>query len=69
MTITKELLYFIRAILFGITVGYLVFYFVVFFKPWTEKTFGFKKIDVDLWWWGGITVAVLTGIIIALLMM
>jgi len=68
--ISHDLLYLIRAILFGFVVAYAIMAFVYYFKPWAEKTFkGNKKIDTDVWWWTGVVIAVVAGITSMLLLL
>jgi hypothetical protein len=47
--ISQELISFIRAILFGVAVGYAAFYFLLYSKPMVEGMIGVKKLDVDYW--------------------
>jgi len=67
--ISHDLLYLIRAILFGFVVGYAIMAFVFYFKPWAEKTFNIKKIDTDIWWWTGVVVSIVSGITAMLLLL
>lgn len=67
--ISHELLYLIRAIVFGFVVAYAIMAFVYYFKPWAEKTFNVKKIDTDVWWWSGVSVAIIAGIVSILLLL
>ncbi|MFZ3054792.1 MAG: hypothetical protein WA091_02335 [Minisyncoccales bacterium] len=68
--ISHDLLYLIRAILFGFVVAYGIMAFVYYFKPWAEKTFkANKKIDTDVWWWTGVVVAIVAGITSMLLLL
>jgi hypothetical protein len=67
--ISQELIYFVRAILFGVAVGYAFFYFFLYFKVIIEDISGIKKIDVDLWWILTISGSIIMGVIGALLLM
>ncbi len=67
--ISRELIYFIRAILFGIAVGYAFFYFFLYFKPMFENMIGSNKLNVDTWWYVTITISIVMGMIGALLLM
>jgi hypothetical protein len=67
--ISHDLLYLIRAVLFGIAVGYTFFIIIFYFKPMAEKTFGIKSIDTDIWWWTGLTIAIILGIAGMMLLM
>jgi hypothetical protein len=67
--ISQELIYFIRAIVFGIVVGYAFFYVFLYFKPIVENLTGVKKFDVDLWWMLTMTVSIVMGILGAFLLM
>lgn len=60
--ISHELLYLFRAIILGFVVAYAIMTFIYYFKPWAEKTFNIKKIDTDVWWWSGVTIAIIAGI-------
>jgi len=60
--ISRELLYLIRAILFGFAVGYAIFSFFYYFKPFAENTFNIKNIDTDVWWWSGVAISVVLGV-------
>ncbi|MFZ2390536.1 MAG: hypothetical protein WA092_01360 [Minisyncoccales bacterium] len=67
--LSHELIYFLRAIAFGIVVGYAFFYFLLYFKVIIEDIIGNKKIDVDLWWIMTVSVSIIMGVIGALLLM
>jgi hypothetical protein len=67
--ISHELIYFIRAILFGIAVYYAFFYFFLYFKPMVEGLTGVKKYDTDLWWMLSITISIVMGAVGAILLM
>jgi len=69
LQISHDLIYFIRAILFGIVVYYAFFYFFLYFKPIIENLTGVKKYDVDLWWMISITISVVMGAVGAILLM
>jgi hypothetical protein len=66
--ISHDLLYLIRAILFGFVAGYAIMVFAYYFKPWAEKTFNLK-IDTDIWWWSGVAIAIVLGITCMLLLL
>jgi hypothetical protein len=66
---SHELIYFIRTILFGVVLGYAVFYFFLYFKPVMEEILGDKRIDVDLWWMLTVSLSIVAGVIGALLLM
>ncbi|MFA5714511.1 MAG: hypothetical protein WC998_02060 [Candidatus Paceibacterota bacterium] len=66
--ISRDLLYYVRALLFGIAVGYTVMAFFFYFKAFAENTIG-RKIDTDIWWWSGVTISVLLGILASALLM
>jgi hypothetical protein len=63
----KELLYFIRAILFGVAVGISSHCFFLYFKLLVERAMD-AKFSIDLWYWTGLTVSTVLGILTALLM-
>lgn len=67
--ISQELIYFIRAILFGVVVGYAFFYFFLYFKSIIEDILGGVKLNVDTWWYVTITISIVMGMIGALLLM
>jgi hypothetical protein len=67
--ISQELIYFIRAILFGVVVYFAFFYLFLYFKPVAEDISGVKRFDVDLWWMIGVTISVIMGILGAILLM
>jgi hypothetical protein len=67
--LSHELLYFIRAIVFGVVVYFAFFYIFLYSKPMIESIIGVKKLDVDLWWMLSITVSVVMGMIGAFLLM
>jgi len=67
--ISHELIYFIRAILFGIVVYYAFFFFFLYFKPMVENLTGVKKFDTDLWWMLSITISIVMGAVGAILLM
>lgn len=60
---SHDFIYFIRALLFGIAIGYAVFYFFLYFKPVIEDIAGAKKFNVDLWWMMTVTVSIVAGVI------
>lgn len=64
-----SIIYYLRAIFFGITVGYSMSFFFRYFKPITEKLFGGIKINVDLWWWTGIVISIALGILSMLILL
>jgi len=65
--ISKEVIYFIRAILFGIAVGISSHCFFLYFKLMTERAMD-AKFGLDSWYWTGFTISVILGILSALLM-
>ncbi len=67
--LSHELIYFLRAIAFGLAVGYALFYIFFYFKPITENLFGVKKFDTDLWWMITVSISVVGGILAAYLLM
>jgi hypothetical protein len=67
--ISQELITFVRAILFGIAVGYAFFYFFLYFKVIIEDIIKIQRIDVDLWWIMTVSVSIIMGVIGALLLM
>ncbi|MFA5431370.1 MAG: hypothetical protein WC319_00585 [Candidatus Paceibacterota bacterium] len=67
--ISLELINLVRAILFGVAVGYAFFYVLLYFKAMIENMAGVKKFDVDLWWIMMITVSVVAGILGAIFLM
>ncbi|MDD4531426.1 MAG: hypothetical protein PHH21_01835 [Candidatus Pacebacteria bacterium] len=67
--ISHDFIYFLRAIFFGFAVGFSVFVIVYYFKPLTAKLFGLKDIDTDVWWWSGMTIAVVLGVIPILILL
>ena len=67
--ISQELINFVRAILFGVAVGYAFFYFFLYFKVIIEDISGIKRIDVDLWWILTVSGSIIMGVIGALLLM
>jgi hypothetical protein len=66
---SEKLIYFTRAIFFGIVLGYAVFYILLYFKPIIEDIAGKKKFNVDMWWISIITISVVMGMIGAALLM
>jgi hypothetical protein len=67
--ISQELINFIRAILFGVVVGYAFFYFFLYFKAIIEDILGGVKLNIDTWWYVTITISMVMGMIGALLLM
>lgn len=67
--ISQELINYVRAILFGIALGYAFFYLLLYSKPIVEEIAGVKRFDVDLWWILTVTIAVVTGAVGAILLM
>jgi hypothetical protein len=65
----KYILYILRAIVFGIAVGYSISFFFRYFKPITEKFLGKERINVDLWWWSGIVISIILGILSMLILL
>ncbi len=65
----RHILHILRAIIFGIAVGYSLSFFFKYFKPITEELLGGKEINVDLWWWTGIAISIITGILSMLLLL
>lgn len=59
----------LRAVLFGVAVGYSISFFFRYFKPIAEKLLGGKRINVDLWWWTGIVISIVLGILSTLLLL
>jgi hypothetical protein len=66
---SHEFIYFIRAILFGVAVGYAFFYVLFYIKPIAENIAGVKHFDVNLWWIMTVSVSILAGIVAALFLM
>lgn len=64
-----EILYILRAVLFGIFVGYSISFFFRYFKPIAEKLLGKNRINVDLWWWTGIATSIILGILSMLILL
>lgn len=64
-----EILYILRAILFGIAVGYSTSFFFRYFKPIAENFLGGKKINVDSWWWTGIVISIILGILSTIILL
>jgi hypothetical protein len=64
-----DILHILRAVLFGIAVGYSISFFFRYFKPITEKLLGRTRISVDLWWWTGIVISVILGILAMLILL
>ncbi|MGI6335260.1 MAG: hypothetical protein ACOXZN_02075 [Minisyncoccales bacterium] len=62
-------LHILRAVLFGVAVGYSMSFFFRYFKPITENLLGGKRINVDLWWWSGIAISVILGILAMLILL
>ncbi|MFA5207687.1 MAG: hypothetical protein WC428_03415 [Candidatus Paceibacterota bacterium] len=67
--LSHELIYFFRAIAFGVVVGYAFFYFFLYFKVIIEDIIKIQRIDVDLWWILTVSVSIVMGVIGALLLM
>jgi len=67
--ISHDFLYFLRAILFGFAVGFSVFVIVYYFKPLVKSMLGVKDIDTDVWWWSGMTIAVILGVVSILILL
>jgi hypothetical protein len=67
--LSHELIYFVRAIAFGVAVGYAFFYFFLYFKVIIEDIIKIQRIDVDLWWIMTVSVSIIMGVIGALLLM
>ncbi len=65
----KYILHILRAIVFGIAVGYSMSFFFRYFKPITEKFLGKERINVDLWWWSGMVISIILGILSMLLLL
>lgn len=70
MTISLELISIIRAVLFGATVTWACIYFVLYFKSVFEDLSGggYASINIDIWWWTGLTVSIVLGVLTALIM-
>lgn len=64
-----DILHFLRAILFGATVSFAITFFIKFFKPIVEDLFHIKRINVDLWWWIGVLISIIAGILLMLLLL
>jgi hypothetical protein len=62
-----DILHILRAVLFGFAVGYSTSFFFKYFKPITENLLGGKTINIDLWWWSGIAISVILGILAMLI--
>lgn len=70
MIISLELIKIIRAVLFGATIVWAGVYFVLYFKSIFEDIGGggYASIQIDLWWWTGLSVSIILGILVALIM-
>ncbi len=64
-----DILHILRAVLFGVAVGYSMSFFFRYFKPIAENLLGGKRINVDLWWWSGIVISVILGILAMLILL
>lgn len=64
-----DILNILRVVLFGVAVGYSISFFFRYFKPIAEKLLGGKRINVDLWWWTGIVISIVLGILSILLLL
>ncbi|KUK65017.1 MAG: hypothetical protein XD85_0528 [Parcubacteria bacterium 34_609] len=64
-----DILHILRAVLFGVAVGYSISFFFKYFKPITENLLGKETINIDLWWWSGITISVILGILAMLILL
>lgn len=67
--ISYDFLYFLRAVLFGFAVGFSVFVIIFYFKPIATSMLGIKGIDTDVWWWSGMAIAVILGIVSILILL
>ncbi len=62
-----QILYYLRAVLFGISVGIAINLFFKYFKTVVEDLLtGGKFINVDLWWWTGRLLAIVLGLLATL---
>jgi len=66
---THELIYLIRALAFGVAVGYALFYIFLYSKPIIEEILGVKKLDTDLWWIINVSAPIILGVLAAFLLM
>lgn len=57
------LIHFFRAVFFGVSVGITISLFFRYFKPIVEDFLVGKFINVDLWWWTGVTLSIILGIL------
>jgi len=64
-----DILHILRAVLFGVAVGYSISFFFKYFKPITENLLGKETINIDLWWWSGIAISVMLGILAMLILL
>jgi len=55
-------IYILRKIAFGVTVGFGIYYFFLYGRPFVEKLTGMKFID-DVWFWYVIAGAVVLGLL------
>jgi hypothetical protein len=67
--LSHELIYFIRAIVFGVVVYFTCFYIFLYCKPIVEDILKVKKLDVDLWYMLSITISIVLGILGAIMLM
>jgi hypothetical protein len=56
-----QILYIFRAIFFGVLVGASINLFFRYAKPMIENLAGGKSINVDLWWWTGVSLSFILG--------
>ena len=67
--LSHELIYFIRAIAFGVVVYFACFYIFLDCKPIVEEILHVKKLDVDLWYMLSVTISIVLGILGAIMLM
>jgi len=67
--ISHELIYYIRAIAFGVVVYFAFFYIFLYCKPIVEDIIKVKKLDVDLWYMLSVTISIVLGMVGAILLM
>jgi len=67
--ISHDFLYFLRAVFFGFAVGFSVFVIIYYFKPLAVNVLGVKEIDTDVWWWSGMVLAVILGVVSILILL